>query len=57
MVSQRDGTTIPQVTDSTQWESPTTGAWAYYNNDSKKPRLYNWYAVMGLFKNSPSLLS
>ncbi|MDG1384251.1 MAG: hypothetical protein P8P50_01810 [Flavobacteriaceae bacterium] len=57
MVSYKDGNPIPQVTDPTQRESPTTGAWAYYNNDSKKPRLYNWYAVMGLFKNSPSLLS
>ena len=57
MVSQRDGTTIPQVTDSTQWESQTTGTWAYYNNDSTKPRLYNWYAVMGLPKNSPCFLS
>ena len=57
MVSQRDGTTIPQVIDPTQRESLTKGAWANYNNDSKKPRLYNWYAVMGLPKNSPSLLS
>jgi len=57
MVSQRDGTTIPQVTDSTQWESQTTGTWAYYKNDSTKPRLYNWYAVMGLHKNSPCFLS
>jgi len=57
MVSYKEGNPIPQVTDPTQRESSTTGAWAYYNNDSKKPRLYNWYAVMGLFKNSPSLLS
>jgi len=57
MVSQRDGTTIPQVIDPTQRESLTKGAWANYNNDSKKPRLYNWYAVMGLHKNSPCFLS
>ncbi|MDC0118004.1 fibrobacter succinogenes major paralogous domain-containing protein [bacterium] len=57
MVSYKDGNPIPQVTDPTQRESLITGAWAYYNNDSKKPRLYNWYAVMGLPKNSPCFLS
>ena len=57
MVSYKDGNPIPQVNDPTQRESLITGAWAYYNNDSKKPRLYNWYAVMGLPKNSTSLLS
>jgi hypothetical protein len=35
MVSYKDGNPIPQVTDPTQRESPTKGAWAYYNNDSK----------------------
>ncbi|MGB4743554.1 MAG: fibrobacter succinogenes major paralogous domain-containing protein, partial [Flavobacteriaceae bacterium] len=32
----------------------TTGAWAYYNNDPTKPRLYNWYAVMGIHDNDPN---
>ncbi len=44
-----DGTTIPNVTDNTQWVKLTTGAWAYYNNDTtnndKYGKLYNWYAV------------
>ena len=48
MVTYRDGTPIPQVTDTTEWESLTTGAWSYYDNDPTKPRLYNWYAVMGI---------
>ena len=48
MVTYRDGTPIPQVTENTEWESLSTGAWAYYDNDPTKPRLYNWYAVMGI---------
>lgn len=46
----RNGDAIPQVTDSVQWGSLTTGAWCWYNNDSATfaatyGRLYNWYAV------------
>ena len=52
MVTYRDGTEIPQVTDATEWENLTTGAWAYYNNDPTKPRLYNWYAVMGIYDSA-----
>ena len=48
MVTYRDGTPIPEVTDNAEWESLTTGAWSYYDNDPTKPRLYNWYAVMGI---------
>jgi len=48
MVTYRDGTPIPQVTDATEWANLTTGAWVYYDNDPTKPRLYNWYAVMGI---------
>jgi uncharacterized protein (TIGR02145 family) len=44
-----DGTTIPNITDDTQWLKSTAGAWAYYNNDAannaKYGKLYNWYAV------------
>jgi uncharacterized protein (TIGR02145 family) len=44
-----DGSTIPNITDDTQWQNNTTGAWAYYNNDAannpKYGKLYNWYAV------------
>ena len=54
MVTYRDGTPIPEVTDATEWEALTTGAWAYYNNDPTKPRLYNWYAVMGIHDTDPN---
>ena len=44
-----DGTVIPNVTDSAQWVSLTTGAWCHYNNDSQYDsvygKLYNWYTV------------
>jgi uncharacterized protein (TIGR02145 family) len=54
MVTYRDGTPIPQVTDNTEWENLTTGAWSYFNNDPTKPRLYNWYAVAGIHDNDES---
>ena len=47
-ITYRDGTPIPEVTDNTEWESLTTGAWCYYENDETKGKLYNWYAVMGI---------
>lgn len=48
MVTYRDGTPIPKVTDPTQWLNLTTGAWSYYENNPEKPRFYNWYTVMGI---------
>jgi len=54
MITYRDGTPIPEVTDATEWEALTTGAWSYYNNDPTKPRLYNWYAVMGIHDTDPN---
>jgi len=45
----RNGDTIPQVTDPTQWGNLTTGAWCYYYKDPSNGaiygKLYNWYAV------------
>ncbi|MGL2963245.1 fibrobacter succinogenes major paralogous domain-containing protein [Flavobacterium sp. RSB2_4_14] len=45
----RNGDVIPQVTDLTQWDNLTTGAWCYYANDTANGtvygKLYNWYAV------------
>ena len=45
----RNGDIIPQVTDPTEWNNLTTGAWCYYNNDPANGeiagKLYNWYAV------------
>ena len=54
MVTYRDGTPIPEVTDNTEWENLTTGAWCYYDKDPTKPRLYNWYAVMGIHDTDPN---
>jgi uncharacterized protein (TIGR02145 family) len=49
VTTYRDGTIIPEVTNSTAWAALTTGAWCYYNNDSANGaiygKLYNWYAV------------
>ena len=59
VVTYSDGTAIPQVTDATEWSNLTTGAWCYYDNDSSKGKLYNWYAVAGIHNessiNNPSL--
>lgn len=45
----RNGDAIPNVTDNTEWENLTTGAYCNYNNNSSNAatygRLYNWYAV------------
>jgi hypothetical protein len=52
VVTYRDGTPIPQVSDPAEWANLTTGAWCFYNNDSlnnNKGKLYNWYAVAGIF--------
>ena len=54
MVTYRDGTPIPEVTDETAWQNLTTGAWAYFDNDPTKPRLYNWFAVMGIHDTDPN---
>ena len=54
VVTYRDGTVIPQVTDATEWSNLTTGAWCYYDNDPIKGKLYNWYAVMGIHDADPN---
>jgi len=45
----RNGDRIPKVTNPAEWDTLTTGAWCWYNNDSANGavygRLYNWYAV------------
>ncbi len=44
-----NGDPIPNITDSTQWNTLTTGAWSYYNNEEANNniygKLYNWYAA------------
>lgn len=46
----RDGSAIPEVSDSSTWVGLSTGAYCWYNNDSasfkmKYGALYNWYTV------------
>jgi uncharacterized protein (TIGR02145 family) len=45
----RNGDSIPQVTDPTQWKNLTTGAWCNYNNSDSLGKiygkLYNWNAL------------
>lgn len=48
--SYRNGDPIPNVTDMARWDTLTTGAYCYYDNDaatyaSVYGKLYNWYAV------------
>ena len=45
-----DGTSIPNITDDTEWSNDTIGACSHYDNDSSQyestyGKLYNWYAV------------
>jgi uncharacterized protein (TIGR02145 family) len=44
----RNGDAIPTNLDNAAWFGATSGAWAYYNNDSSYVcpygKLYNWYA-------------
>ncbi|MFH2055862.1 MAG: FISUMP domain-containing protein [bacterium] len=46
----RNGDPIPNVTDNTEWEGLSTGAYCNYDNDEGNVatygRLYNWYAVI-----------
>ena len=41
----RNGDVIPQIQNSSEWSTLTTGAWCYYNDDPSQGVLYNWYAV------------
>lgn len=46
----RNGTSIPNVTDSTAWQNMTTGAYVWYDNDiswkDKYGALYNWFTTV-----------
>jgi uncharacterized protein (TIGR02145 family) len=55
VVTYRDGTTIPQVTDASKWDNQLsrTNAWCYYNNDPTKRKLYNGYAFTGKHDTDP----
>ena len=45
----KDGTAIPNVTDSNEWRNLSSGAYCWYDNDINNGTtygaLYNWYAV------------
>jgi uncharacterized protein (TIGR02145 family) len=45
----RNGDSIENVTDSTEWASLISGAYCFYNNDNNNIEtyglLYNWYAI------------
>ena len=51
VVTYRDGTVIPRVTDRNEWANLTTGAWNYVNNNPDGGKVYNWYAVAGIHDN------
>lgn len=44
-----DGTAIPNITDASQWNNLTTGAFCWYDNNASNKdtygALYNWYTV------------
>ena len=48
----QDGTPIPEVTDPVVWAGLTTGAWCYYGNNPENGKLYNWFAVVGVYDNA-----
>jgi uncharacterized protein (TIGR02145 family) len=45
----RNGDSIPELRNKSEWFKTRTGAWCYYNNDPNNGiiygKLYNWYAV------------
>ena len=49
VITYRNGETIPQVQDASNWAYLSTGAWCYYENNTANGttygKLYNWYAV------------
>jgi uncharacterized protein (TIGR02145 family) len=50
-----DGTTIPLITDSTEWVNLSTPGYCWYNNDIANKdtygALYNWYTVQIGYRN------
>jgi uncharacterized protein (TIGR02145 family) len=53
----RDGTPIPNVSDSSAWSNQTTGGYCDYDNTTSNSiifgKLYNWYAVNDNRKIAP----
>lgn len=53
VVAYSDGTNIPEEANAANWTTLTTGAWCHVNNnpanDAIYGRLYNWYAIAGIY--------
>jgi uncharacterized protein (TIGR02145 family) len=58
LTKYRDGTPIPNVTNSTAWSKLTTGVYCDYDNTASNStiygKLYNWYAVNDSRKIAPA---
>jgi uncharacterized protein (TIGR02145 family) len=56
VATYRDGYSIPQVENKSEWESLKTGAWCWYNNEATTGatygKLYNWYALVGIWNEA-----
>jgi hypothetical protein len=50
----RDGTPIPQVSNSDDLINYDIGAWCYYYDDSSQGVLYNGYAIKGIHDTDPN---
>lgn len=52
----RDGTPIPHITDFNEWQTTTTGAYTYVNQDENSiyGKVYNVWAVIGKYDNDPN---
>lgn len=47
VLTYKDGTPIPEVTNNEDWSNLTTGAWRNIEGNI----FYNWYAIMGIHDN------
>ena len=49
----RDGTPIPYISNLDEWNSSTTGAYTYLNQDESLGygKIYNWFAIIGQHDN------
>lgn len=55
-----DGSSIPNITNSSEWDNLTTPAYCWYNNDSISNydvygALYNWYSTQSLYNNNKNI--
>jgi uncharacterized protein (TIGR02145 family) len=50
----RNGDTIPNITDNTQWSNLSSGGYCNYANDTNKTTLYNWFAAADIRNIAPA---